>query len=210
MMLKPDVILWDWDGTLLNSRVASSGALFRLGRETGVDVTEDDVTEVVGGHMVDFWYRHYGANPIPQVEKFIAYYQELSQQVGLFPEVVDILNFIKKLNIPQIVVSNKDQDIILTEAERLGVTAYFKKIVGTINHGIGKPEKEYARIVFGPDIPKRILMIGDGPSDMQFAQNINAVGLLVRPADYPVDFEYQYRVNNLAEVKAFLMEQNWV
>jgi len=208
-MRRPDVILWDWDGTLLNSRVASGGALRRLGQETGVAVTEDDVTEVVGGHLVDFWYRHYGQNPIPQVKKFIAYYRELSQNVGLFPKVKEILSEIQKSGIPQIVVSNKNQDIILVEAEKLGVMPYFQKIVGTVNQGIGKPEKEFADLIFGAEIPKHIVMIGDGVSDMDFAKNIGAVGVFIRPDDKAVDLPYQYRFHNLDEVGNWIKTQQW-
>ena len=49
-------------------------------------------------------------------------------------------------------------------------------------------------------------MIGDGKSDMEFAQTLNAFGLLIRDTSIPTDFDYDKRVSNLQEVVTFLKE----
>lgn len=205
-MNKPDIILWDWDNTLVNTRAIAAKALRRLGKETNVSVSENDITEVIGGHLVDFWYRHYGDNPLTELKRFIAYYQELNHAATLFPETKEILSFVQESGIPQMVISNKNEDILIEEAERFGITSYFQKVVGTIGNGIAKPTKEFADFALGKEWPKNILMIGDGQSDMQFAKTLGAFGLLIRDESIPTDFDYDKRVSNLSETLTFLKE----
>ena len=205
-MSKPDIILWDWDNTLLDSRKVAEKALRQVGQETGVSITVDDVTEVIGGHLVDFWYRHYGPNPIPIVRKFVAYYCENASESKLFPETRDVLSWVQKQNIPQIVVSNKNQEILIQEAQRFGIESYFQNLFGTINQGPGKPSRAFAERVFGTDWPKHILMIGDGESDMVFAETIGAFGLFIGQKKEGQSFSYHQNVANLTEVYQFLKE----
>jgi HAD superfamily hydrolase (TIGR01549 family) len=206
-MIKPDVILWDWDNTLIDSRSVAARALIQLGTETNVPVTDADVSEVVGGHLVDFWYRNYGDNPLPIVEKFLAYYRLYSSDVQLFPETSDVLKWVHQLGIPQIIVTNKDQDIVDSEVDRFGIRFYFKKIVGTLNHAEAKPEKAFADRALGQEWPKHILMIGDGQSDMAFAKTLNAFGLFIHDGD-DMPFPCDKKVRSLAEVWTFLKEEN--
>ena len=51
-------------------------------------------------------------------KRFIAYYQELNHMATLFPETKEILSFVKESSIPQMVISNKNEDILIEEAER--------------------------------------------------------------------------------------------
>ena len=203
--MKPDMILWDWDNTLVDTRSVARKALFRLGHETDVAVTEADVTEVIGGHLVDFWYRHYGSDPLPSVRRFIAYYQEFGDEARLFPETIRVLKRVQEWHIPQIVVSNKNQEILEAEADRFGLTDYFQKIVGTINQGIGKPSKEFADKALGPDWPARLIMVGDGASDMAFAQTIGAFSVLIGPGAEP-PYPCDRFVSSLVEVETCLSE----
>ena len=200
--MKPNVILWDWDNTLVNTRNVAKKALFRLGSETDVSVSDADVTEVIGGHLVDFWFRHYGSDPIPFVRKFVDYYRELSYEATLFPETIGILNWVRDKGIPQMVVSNKNQDILTAEAERFGIADYFQKIVGTVNQGIGKPSREFADKVLGSVWPEKIVMIGDGQSDMAFAETLGAYGILIGESDqpaYPCD-TYIHSLNKISDI----------
>ena len=104
------------------------------------------------------------------------------------------------------VISNKNKDILIEEANRFGLTSYFHKLVGTIGNGIAKPSKEFADFALGDIWPKNILMIGDGKSDMQFAKTLGAFGLLIRDESIPTDFDYDKRVSNLSETLTFLKE----
>ena len=202
--MKPDIILWDWDNTLVNTRNVAKKALVRLGNETSIPITDDDVTEVIGGHLTDFWFRHYGPDPIPFVRRFVDYYRALSHEAEPFPETDHILEWVRKRGIPQIVVSNKNQDILTAEAERFGLADYFEKIVGTVNQGIGKPSREFADHVLGPAWPKKIVMIGDGESDMAFAKTLGAFGILIGPSakpDYPCD-RYTHALSGVSDILA--------
>lgn len=202
-MSRPDIILWDWDNTLLDSRKVAEKALKQLGKETGLSITSDDVSEVIGGHLVDFWYRNYGPDPIPYIRKFIAYYRKNASEAQLFPETRDVLSWVQRQNIPQIIVSNKNQEILVQEVQRFGIGSYFRDVFGTINQGPGKPSREFAERALGLNWPKHILMIGDGESDMAFAKTIGAFGVFIGQKK---SFPCQKKVSDLTEVLLFLKE----
>ena len=62
----------------------------------------------------------------------------------------------------------------------------------------------FAERVFGKNWPGHILMIGDGESDMAFAEVIGAYGLFIGQKKENQTFSYQQNVANLAEVYQFL------
>ena len=104
------------------------------------------------------------------------------------------------------IASNKDQYIIDDEINRFNLGSYFEKVVGGQGVDVSKPSKDFADMVLGKVWPKRILMIGDGESDMKFARTMGAYGLFVRPGHEEVAFSYDKRVQNLGEVFDFLKE----
>ena len=201
------VILWDWDNTLVNTRPAVAKALKQLALESDIpEPTEEQITNVIGTHFGQYWHDTYPRDMFQKLDRFLELYQEYSQDIQLFPETIEILSFFKKQGIQQFITSNKNQEILDEEVNRLGLTHYFKKVVGVQNHKAAKPSLDYAHKIFGQKMPQAMLVIGDGESDMLFAQNINATGLFIRPGTDKVPFPYYHRVQDLSKATTYLKE----
>lgn len=206
--MKFDAIVWDWDNTLLNSRQAAELALQELALENGLPrPTEADIINVIGARRGEYWFKNYPDNVLRALHRYLDLYIKYAKSnVSLFPETKDVLTFVQGKKIPQFIASNKDQYIIDEEIARFNLKNYFEKIVGGKEIKVSKPGKEFADLVFGKVWPKRILMIGDGESDMNFARTMGAYALFVRPGSDAVAFPYDRRVQNLGEVFTFLKE----
>ena len=206
--MKFDVIVWDWDNTLLDSRKAAELALKDLAIENGLPMpNKADIINVIGARRGEYWIKNYPDDVLGALERYLSLYRKYAQKgVSLFPETQSILNFVQRHHIPQFIASNKDQYIIDEEIERFGLQHYFEKIIGGQGLELSKPTKAFADLVLGKKWPKRILMIGDGESDMNFAQTMGAYGLFVREGADVVSFPYDKRVQNLGEVFLFLKE----
>jgi len=203
-----DVVVWDWDNTLLDSRLAAELALKDIAREYGLpEPTEADIVNVIGSRRGEYWLKNYPKDTTAALYHYLNLYVERAKNsVRLFPEAVTVLDFVRSRHIPQVLASNKNQEILDDEVRQFAVESYFDRIVGGQGIKVAKPTKEFANRVLGKTWPKRILMIGDGESDMNFAQTLGAYALFMRPGTEKVTFPYDKRVQNLNEVLTFLKE----
>jgi len=206
--MKFDVVIWDWDNTLLDSRYAAELALQELSAENGLPPpTRADIVNVIGSRRGEYWIKNYSQDVLKALYRYLDLYIKYAKDsVSLFPETRDVLAFVQDKKIPQLIASNKDQYIIDAEIARFNLGSYFEKVVGGQGVEVSKPSKDFADMVLGKVWPKRILMIGDGESDMKFARTMGAYGLFVRPGQEEVAFSYDKRVQNLGEVFDFLKE----
>ena len=203
-----DAIVWDWDNTLLNSRRAAELALNDLATQKGLPPpTEADIINVLGSRRGEYWLKNYPMDVWDALHQYLDIYQKYAKtEVSLFPETEAVLSIVRDHRVPQLIASNKDQYIIDEEIRRFHLDGYFEKIVGGKGMEVAKPTKAFANLVLGKKWPKRILMIGDGESDMDFAKTMGAYALFVREGMEKVPFSYDKRVQNLSEVLIFLEE----
>ena len=206
--MKFDVIVWDWDNTLLDSRKAAELALRDLAAENGLpQPTEVDIVNVIGSRRGEYWLKNYPNDVLNALYRYLDLYRGYAKtEISLFPESEAVLSFVQKYGVPQLIASNKDQCIIDDEIKRFHLTDYFEKVVGGQGVEVAKPSKAFADMVLGKKWPRHILMIGDGESDMNFAETMGAYALFIRPGNGKVSFPYDKRVQNLGEVFTFLKE----
>lgn len=176
------VVIWDWDNTLIDTKEAVSKALNDVTIQFGVSpLTPVQIQEIIGTALSSFW-RQFGSH-MPEV---LTYYRErymfYAQQIRPFSQAEKILAFLKKQGIPQVVVSNKNQRILWAECKKLNWRHYFKHILGTdAAMGLAKPDKAFAAKALHGIVYDKIIVIGDGLSDMALAHALKAVSILVHP-----------------------------
>lgn len=103
-------------------------------------------------------------------------------KIQLFDGIIDLLELCKKLSIPLFIVSNKNGDIVRTEAHILKIDHYFEKIVGANDTPYLKPSiepalfalKEHQKISL-----EKCWFVGDSIFDTQTANNMNCLGIAV-------------------------------
>ncbi len=206
--MKPRVIVWDWDNTLVDSRPIVVAALHDVAKKYHLPpVTDRDVTDVIGTHMGRYWHENFDDNNREEALRyFLSCYLTHNDKLALFPLTQDVLAWVQSRGIPQYVISNKNQQIVDPECDRFGLRSFFVDVVGTDERHIVKPSQALAAAVFGADYPSPMIMIGDGESDMKFAQTLKAFGLFIRPGNDILPYPYDKRVPDLQAAWDFLKE----
>ncbi len=198
------LIIWDWDNTLADTRAAVKAGLQDMLKSYGLsELTDADIVNVMTSHRGAFWQSRFGENVPQAVDCYVAAYRTHSDLVTPFPDTVEVLEYIKNLNIPQVILSNKNEVALIEEINFQGLTHYFDIIQGT-NSPLGKPEPSFVEPILTKFNPEKIILIGDGVSDMLMAQNINATAIMVHQPDKSLPFTYD--CETLTEVKKQLTE----
>ncbi len=205
------LVIWDWDNTLANTKPSVIKGLNETMAHFGLPkVTRKDVINVMTRHRGEFWTSRFSLDKKdgrPSVEEAIDYYvscyQKYSAETVLYPHVRDILMFLKEYNIPQVIVSNKNHEALVQEVKDKKVFSYFYKVRGT-SGPLGKPEKAFVQDILDEIKPDKIIVLGDGESDMLLARNLGAISILVHTSG--TDLPAVYRAHSMFEAGILLTE----
>ena len=172
----PDIVLWDWDGTLMDSygflNDAHNQTLIKLGFEP---FKEGEYKQYFG---------------MPREVLYPAIYKEKHEEAKmLFVDIVtqnadkarpiegaeQVLNFFKKQNIPMGVVSNKKAELILLEKKHIGWEHFFDILVGAGDAQDDKPSAAPIHLALEKMNTKsekhHIWYMGDTENDLAAAKN---------------------------------------
>ena len=172
-------VLWDWDNTLINTKDVILKALSDVTAKYHLpSVTPEQVRSIMGTYRGAYW-QAFGDKMEEALVFYLSRYVAYADQAAPFPGSADVLEFVREQGALQFVVSNKRQDLLDKEVTRIGWQRFFNGIQGTGPAHDSKPHKSFAdTLLKGYDF-KRLIMIGDGESDMFFARNIGARAILV-------------------------------
>jgi len=197
MSAPPAAVLFDLDGTLVDSAPDLATAVNRTLAELGhAPVAEDTVRVWIGNGARRLVARALAgrrdveADP-PGLEaalaRFFVHYQEcLVDRSRLYPGVREGLARLERLGLPLAVVTNKPERFTAPLLEALDIRAQFRALVGGDTLAVKKPDPaplEHAAALLG--VPARsCLLVGDSRADMEAAL---AAGMpMVRvPYGYP-------------------------
>jgi len=173
----PDVIFFDWDGTISdnseNLSFAFGNALLKYG------ITKDELNMIRdnerNGNIEYIWEwaeKRFDKKTFDAMEKHYHYlYREVAKiNYTLLPNVIDFLEVVKKKNIPAMVISNRNGTAVRLEAKKNDLTKYFNNIFGEHDFkGVVKPNINYTKYVAEKSGLKynSCWMIGDGETDIE-------------------------------------------
>lgn len=189
------LVIWDWDGTLVDSMATILNALQDMATAFHLPpITNADVLSVMKEHRGTFWSNHFGSDFEEPFHYFLTRFEHhnATKELQLFEGALDAMRWLKSHNIPQMVISNKPQYLLDEECERLGLTPYFMRVIGTDSmDNDQKPNVSFGQNALQDLLYDSLVMIGDSWTDMQFASNIGAHGVYVQnPPDPNVPFDY--------------------
>lgn len=180
---KERLILWDLDGTLVDSRKdlvrATNVAVQSLGYGT---VSDDHFARMVGNGVRYLVNRALPEN-VPEAERekaigiFLDYYRDhIADETHFFPGVQDILEDIPALHV---IVSNKREDLCRELIKRLGAVHFFCDIVGGDTFGQRKPDpapviKMLEKFGVGKD---KTVLVGDSVIDMEAGRRAGVMSI---------------------------------
>ncbi|MCM3477870.1 HAD family hydrolase [Caldifermentibacillus hisashii] len=170
--------IFDFDGTLADSKKCSVLATQEAFKEFGLDVPSSEQIEHFMGipievsfkEMTDYKFTEESFESLLQIfrEKYKAFENDT---LTVFPNVPEVLNNLKSKGKQLFVVSSKKTNVLLRNLETLKINTYFKDIIGSDNVTNYKPHPEgILKLVKLHHLKKEeTVMIGDAIFDLQMA-----------------------------------------
>jgi phosphoglycolate phosphatase len=215
----PAAVVWDLDGTLVDSAADLATALNALLNEHGQQGhTVDNVRPMIGNGVVKLIERGFRAAGAPLDEaacdvlapRFLELYMACAtDQTRLVPSAREVLSYLHNAGARQALCTNKPYDVTMQILDALDVAGFFTVVVGGDSTTEKKPHPlplQTCLEEMGVE-PDDAVMIGDSGADVGSAQAAGVPVILV-PDGYTgvpaVSLGADYVVGSLAEVPACL------
>lgn len=197
--MQKTIVIWDWDGTLVDSIATARMALQDLAAKYGLpEIQDKDILNVMSIHKGTFWTDNFGPHFDAAFHYFLERFEHHNAQKDLeiYEGALEAMRWLKSHGIPQMVISNKPQYLLDEECDRLELHSYFVRVFGTdVMDEDKKPNLTFAHKALQDLFYDSLVMIGDGEADMYFARNLQALALYVHnPAveGVPYDKHFQH------------------
>lgn len=164
-------VLFDWDGTLLNSYRADSSAYLAMFREMGIPWTLDDLAR----HYSPNWYRVYRAAKLPRARWGAAdrawRKQYATYRPKLMPGARRVLNYLGSRHQLGVVTSG-DRDRVVRQLRLFQLTDLFASHVCSGDTRYRKPHPAPLRLALRQLCldPAACVYVGDSPEDLEMAR----------------------------------------
>jgi phosphoglycolate phosphatase len=194
MPLRPfDLIVFDWDGTLLDSAAAIVQAMQAAAHDLGLPApSEEKARHVIGLGLNDAL-----AMAMPTlkpkdyvhiVERYRHHYLSQDHTLRLFPRIPEILDFLRQSGCPLAVATGKSRIGLDRALSHTGLGPYF---VATrcADESFSKPHPAMLESLMDEIgvSPEKTLMVGDTSHDILMAHNAKARALAVSFGAHPRD-----------------------
>ena len=164
-------VLFDWDGTLLNSYRADSDAYLAMFREMGIPCTLDDLAR----HYSPNWYHVYRAAKLPRArwdEADRAWRKQYAKhRPQLMPGVPRMLKNLRARHQLGVVTSG-DRNRVVRQLRRFQLTNLFASHVCSGDTRYRKPHPAPLRLALREMCldPAACVYVGDAPEDLEMAR----------------------------------------
>jgi phosphoglycolate phosphatase len=188
-----DLIVFDWDGTLMDSTSTIVKCIQHAARDLGLPIPRDEqASHVIGLGLHEAMQAAMPgieAAMVPRmVERYRYHYLSKSHDVVLFDGVREMLNELSQEGYFLAVATGKSRVGLNSVLNQVGLLSLFDA-TRCADETFSKPHpamlQELTREL-GQDL-KRTVMIGDTTHDLQMANNAGAAGVAVQYGAHPVD-----------------------
>jgi len=168
-----DLLVYDFDGTLVDTKEDIARAVNRVLAELGLaPLPPETVYGYVGrgvGHLLTCALAGTGREDVPfAVELFMKHYDaHLMDRTRFYPNCRETVEFFAHK--PQAILSNKPARFITRILEELGCRGRFARILGgdSVEHKKPHPEGLHRLLAEFGLAPGRLLLVGDSPLDVE-------------------------------------------
>ena len=214
-MRKVDLIIFDLDGTLVDSRQDIANAVnFTLKQMGYPQKSVSEITSYVGNGIRELIKRSLGKQNEEVAAKalsiFEGYYCDHSSDYSeLYPGVRDMLEFFKGKR--KIIVTNRNYEFAVLTLKLKGIYGYFEKIIGGDNVACMKPSScPLDESMLSANASKeRTIMVGDMTVDVEAGKN---AGVLTCGVTYGLGrredilkAEPDYIIDNISKLKGIIV-----
>jgi len=191
MINKPSAIIFDLDGTLVDSARDLTAALNHvLRRAKRPEIARERVRNMVGDGaraLIIKGFTESGELPSAHeiddiLQEFLDYYLEnITQQTIIFPGALSVLEKLTQSGIPLGLCTNKTLKLTHKLMSEIGLSDYFDVIVGGDSFDWSKPDPRHITStleLMGCSVA-RAIMVGDSANDILAAQKAGMTSICV-------------------------------
>lgn len=185
---RPTAVIFDWDNTLVDNwesiRAALNAALAAMDQPTW---TLAETKARVRESLRDSFPRMFGDRWTEAREIFYATFR--AEHLATLRPIDGADRFLRMAHADGLylgVVSNKQGDLLREEAEHLGWTGLFRRLVGATDAARDKPAPDPVHLALsagGPDPGGGVWFVGDAAIDMECAHAAGCLPVLIGSAD---------------------------
>jgi phosphoglycolate phosphatase len=208
-----DLIVFDWDGTVMDSTAVISGSIQAACRDLGLTVPDDETARHVIGLGLDQALR-YAVPDMPEsmcpdlVERYRHHFLAQDQAIPLFEGARETIAELHHAGYRLGVATGKSQAGLNRAMEATGMKNYFHA-TRTADRSLSKPHPAMLfELMDELDTnAEHTLMVGDTTHDVQMAHNakvdVVAMGHGAHPLQQLQDLQPLALVNNFTELRAW-------
>ena len=184
-MKQPPLVIWDWNGTLLDDVDAGVQALNKMLVARHLPTITHDFYRAHFGFPVRPFYTLIGMDPDAEWERIcVEFHVNLhAARQGLRPDARAALETVRAHGGRQVVLSALREDLLLRDTAAAGVQAFFEAICGVDDLSgatkLARGHELLQHLAFTPSSASRLLFIGDTLHDAEVATALGATALLV-------------------------------
>ncbi len=187
--MKPTLIIWDWNGTILDDALVCKTIANIMLTERGIPALPDmDAYRAVFGFPIKAYYEKMGYRFGPEDEpyehvadEFVIWYDKLYRTAVLRPGIVQFLDRLKAQGYRQVLLSATRYDQLLEQVAAFGdVGDRFERKLGLTDHYAFSKAALARDFIEREGIPReRALFIGDTDHDFEVSSAIGCPCVLL-------------------------------
>lgn len=209
-----DLIVFDWDGTLMDSTAAIVKSIQAAAGELGLPVPSKETAEhVIGLGLYEAMEAIMPGASVAihrqMAEQYRRFYLHFSQQITLFDGVMEMLDDLSSKNFQLAVATGKSRRGLNRVLEETN-TGHFFQATRTADETYSKPHPAMLQEIveeLGGNM-QRTVMIGDTTHDLLMASNAGAAGIAVQYGAHPQ--EELIRLNPIYTADSVSSLHNWL
>ena len=188
--MRPELILWDWNGTLLDDVELCVDALNRLLADFGYPQRYDrDQYRAIFGFPIEEYYTRAGFDFSRELAaRYMEIYVPASEVCPLMDGAAEALQAFRSAGLRQVILSASKRDTLCQQVGQRGVTRYFDRLLGLSDiYAKSKVEIGLAYLKEEGFDPARAVMIGDSVHDFEVAQALGVGCVLQSGGHQPAE-----------------------
>ncbi len=185
---KYDLVIWDWNGTLLDDTETCYRIANEMRQERGMPLMRgvEEYRAYFTFPVVDY-YRRMGytfeSEPFENVSRqFVAMYAERFPACPLQPCAEQALSAVLASGARQVLLSATGQEKLDEQVAHFRLNRYFERVIGGSNN-LANGKADYAKAFLRESgvLPARALFVGDTDHDFEIASSIGCGAALLIP-----------------------------